>query len=895
MGSVFQLRWIEALGVLPKVSGSSLGVSPKRCAKGGKGGDSCVVSAQPEKRKKLAPPVSLKLNRSQKEKKSPVPPCSSCLAEAIRVSDPTQPISKMELVLFSENGEGSSKRSCSNASIPSVSNVNAIPQRSQSPLPTTTTTPIASFDLKDLPKDPADRPRITTYNSNQRDEIRRAYLLQGPCQPRGHTFPIKIIGTKKRRFVDEWFDEFDWLEYSKKVDKAYCLFCYLFGDMVGQQGGRDAFVTEGFNSWSKKEALRIHVGNIDSLHNKARQKCEFFMKEKQSINVAFKKQTEVEESNYKLRLRASIGACRFLLKNGLPFRGHDESSGSLSRGLFIDTLSLIREHNEAIYNVTLEKAPQNNQVISPKIQKQITECFSKEIILSICKEIGKDFFALLVDESSDVSKKEQMAIVLRYVDSIGIVKERFIGVVHVKDTSSLTLKEAIDEVFIGNKLSMTQVRGQGYDGASNMRGAFNGLKALILQENDSAHYVHCFAHQLQLVIVAVANKHEGVNDFFDQISLVVNVVCASCKRKDMVRENYRERVQKAIGNNELETGRGLNQETSLIRAGDTRWGSHLKTIASLMNLFPEVIGVLDYVKEEGATLSNRNQAQGILSYFKTLEFVFYLHLMHEVLNLTGILSKHLQKKDQDIVEAASLVRGTMNALKALRATGFEKTLAKVFSFCHKHDINIVDMNENYVTSRNRRTNVTNQYHFEVDIFNTVVDMQIIEFGDRFSEISTQLLEYMGALSPCDSFANFDKTKLLKLSELYKKDFDDSERMQLEGELEIYYHSLHNDDRFTSLKGIADLSCLMVATGKHRSYPLVYRLLKLALVLPVATATVERCFSAMKLVKTDLRNKMGDDYMNDALICNFEKEALMKVNIEDVMDRFQKMCTRRCQI
>lgn len=428
-----------------------------------------------------------------------------------------------------------------------------------------------------------------------------------------------------------------------------------------------------------------------------------------------------------------------------------------------------------------------------------------------------------------------------------------------------------------------------------MRGAFNGLKALILQDNDSAHYVHCFAHQLQLVIVAVAKNHDGVHDFFEQISLVVNVVCASCKRKDMIRENYRERVQKAIGNGELETGRGLNQESSLIRAGDTRWGSHHKTITSLMKLFSEVLEVLAYVEEEGATLNNRNQAYGILSYFKTLDFVFYLHLMYEVLNLTGILSKHLQKKDQDILEAASLVRGTMDALKALRDTGFAKTLPKVFSFCHKHNIDIVDMTENYVTPRNRRTKVTNQYHFEVEIFNTVLDMQIIEFGDRFSEISTQLLEYMGALSPCDSFAKFDKTKLFKLSELYKDDFDDSDRMQLDGELEIYYHSLHNDDRFTCLEGIADLSRLMVETGKHRSYPMVYRLLKLALVLPVATATVERCFSAMKLLKTDLRNKMGDDYMNDALICNVEKEALMEVKIEDVIDRYQKMCTRRCQI
>lgn len=52
---------------------------------------------------------------------------------------------------------------------------------------------------------------------------------------------------------------------------------------------------------------------------------------------------------------------------------------------------------------------------------------------------------------------------------------------------------------------------------------------------------------------------------------------------------------------------------------------------------------------------------------------------------------------------------------------------------------------------------------------------------------------METLSPCDSFARFDKIKLLKLNELYKKDFDDLETMQLDGEVEIYYHSLRKDD------------------------------------------------------------------------------------------------------
>ncbi|XP_039050969.1 zinc finger MYM-type protein 1-like [Hibiscus syriacus] len=446
----------------------------------------------------------------------------------------------------------------------------------------------------------------------------------------------------------------------------------------------------------------------------------------------------------------------------LLFRGHDESNDSISRGIFIETLSLIREHNESIYNVTLEKAPKNNKLTSPNIQKDIVECFSKEIIKSICDEIGKDVFAILVDESSDVSKKEQMTMVLRYVDRLEVVKERFIGVVHVTDTSSLTLQAAIDSVFTDNKLSMAQVRGQGYDGASNMCGEFNGLKALILRDNKSTYYVHSFAHQLQLVIVAVAKNHDGAHEFFEQLALVVNVVCVSYKRKDIIRESYKKRLQTEIGTGETEAGRGLNQELSLIQARDTRWGSHYKTIISLMNLFPEVIEVLKYVEEDNSTLYNRNKVYNILSYFKTLDYVFYLHLMLEILGLTDTLSRHLQRKDQDILEAASLIRGTKKSLQTLRNDGFGSILKKVYSLCKKHSIETLDMSEYYVTLRNHRTKISNQYHFEVEIFNTVLDMQIQEFGDRFSEVSTKLLENMAALSPCDSFSKFDKSKLLKL-------------------------------------------------------------------------------------------------------------------------------------
>ena len=254
--------------------------------------------------------------------------------------------------------------------------------------------------------------------------------------------------------------------------------------------------------------------------------------------------------------------------------------------------------------------------------------------------------------------------------------------------------------------------------------------------------------------------------------------------------------------------------------------------------------------------------------------------------------KHLQQNNQNILEAASLAKRTMHTLKLLRDCGFSSLMEDAISFFHKHKTPMVEISDFYVTQRRHNTNFKNQHHFEYDVFNTVMDMQNQEFMNRFSEVSTNLLDYMSALSPCNSFSMFDKSKLVKLSGLYKADFNDLEMSYLESQLETYYHSLIIGERFTNLKGIADLSRLLVETGKDRSFPLVYRLVKLTLVLPVATATVERCFSAMKLLKTDLRNRIGDDFMNDALICSVEKQALIDVKIEDVMARFRKIGLRK---
>ncbi|XP_021997455.1 zinc finger MYM-type protein 1-like [Helianthus annuus] len=727
----------------------------------------------------------------------------------------------------------------------------------------------SKIDLDDLPWDPSERKPISSYHPDQKDEVRRAYLAKGPCQPKSHDFPVRNLSDEDRRFSVKWFESYPtWLEYSEKTDRVYCLFCYLFKE----PGQKETFVSEGYYYWNKKDRLKTHVGDNNSFHNKAVKKCEDLLRQDRSIQFSYEKYTDKQKSEYRIRLHSTIIVSKALLNGSLPFRGHDESEKSLYKGHFLELLKLLGEVNESIRKVILENAPKNSQMTSPQIQKEVINCFAQEVLKQIFEELDDDVFSILVDESRDCSKKEQMAVVLRYVDKLGVVKERFVGLVHVKETTSLSLKYAIDELFSKYNLSLTKVRGQGYDGASNMAGEFNGLKALILKENSSAYFVHCFAHQLQLVVVALANKHDDIWKFFEEVSNLTNVVCASCKRIDMIRESQKDKLKEAIGREEVETGSGLNQELSLARAGDTRWSSHYKTLVRLVQLYPTIIEVLEYIRSSGQINVQQRQANGIWKYMKSYDFAYYLHLMKHVLGVTNTLSQALQRKDQDIVNAVEMVNATKQQLQTFRLEGFDSLVKDVASFCDKNEIEMVDMDAEYIDPkyRRRKTNITNRHFYEVENFNTVLDMQIQEIGNRFSEI-------------------------LRLAEMYPHDFNYEERDYLMNELDIYINNIRGDKRFANVKDISNLATMMVETNKHVGYPLVYRLLKLSLVLPVATTSVERCFSAMKHVKTDLRNRMGDEYLTDACICYIEKEFFAKVAIEDVMNRFQNMKTRREQL
>ena len=742
---------------------------------------------------------------------------------------------------------------------------------------------------EEIKYDPGLRKQIDSYHPNQREKVRRKYLENGPCQPRTCDFPVSYIGDKQRRFIPEWFDEFgSWLEYSESKGRAYCFYCFWFREK--KDAGYEAFVVNGWNGYHRKDRLRLHVGDVGGLHFVAMKKCDDLLRREQHIDVAWNHHCEKAKRAYFTRLNGSIDTARLLLKQGLPFRGHDESKNSNNKGNFLEFYDCLVQHDIELNKAVTTNAAGNSCMLAPEIQRDIVECFANEVLHSILDELGNDVFCLLVDESRDVSCKEQMAVVLRYVDKYGIVKERFVGLVHVAETTSSHLKSSIDSLFAKFKLSLKQVRGQGYDGASNMRGEFNGLQSLIIRESSSAYYVHCFAHQLQLVIVATVRKHKGISNFLTRISMLLNVVGGSAKRRDMIRDINHEQVRKALGCGQLETGTGLNQEQCLQRPGDTRWSSHYKTFKSLVSMFPTVVQVLKVVEKDDKDWRNRDQASNLLVYFQSFDFVFYLHLMLTTLAATNTLSLSLQRKDQDIVNAIGCVRSTRHHLISLRRDEWGKLLDEVNEFCAMHDIGTLQMEDTYIDPQQprKKSGITNKHHYEVDCFNEVIDWLVQELDSRFNETSSELLVCSATFNPRDSFADFDVDNLMRLAKLYPDDFSFDDLRELRHQLCLYIADVREDGRFSNLNTIGELSQKMVQSKKHHRYTFVYRLLKLVLVLPIATATVERCFHAMKIVKTCLANRMGDEHLSNRLICYVEKEILKKVTNEAVVRRFMNM-------
>ena len=103
----------------------------------------------------------------------------------------------------------------------------------------------------------------------------------------------------------------------------------------------------------------------------------------------------------------------YIALQGEPFRGHDESETSLNKGNFLEFLDWYKLRNEEVRQAFEFACPKNAKMTSGTIQKELAECCAQAVTKVIKEEMSGCLFSILVDESRDISVKEQMAIIVR--------------------------------------------------------------------------------------------------------------------------------------------------------------------------------------------------------------------------------------------------------------------------------------------------------------------------------------------------------------------------------------------------------------------------------------------------------------------------------------------------
>ncbi|KAK3226113.1 hypothetical protein Dsin_005975 [Dipteronia sinensis] len=395
-----------------------------------------------------------------------------------------------------------------------------------------------------------------------------------------------------------------------------------------------------------------------------------------------------------------------------------------------------------------------------------------------------------------------------------------------------------------------------------MRGEWNGLQALFLKDCPYAYYIHCFAHRLQLALVAASKEVHDVWLFFSKLSSIVNFVGASAKRCSELKSIREDEIVDMISSRELETGKGANQIHTLQRHGPTRWSSHFTSVSRLIDMFCSTCTILEKLMDNGLNSNIRGEAKGAYKEIKTFEFVFILLLLYKVLGVSDMLCQALQMKSQDILNALNLVSSTKLLLQELQ-DGWNDFFRSVTSFCRKHDIHMPNMSDHYMEGTRRscqqKNNITIEHYYHFNIFNAVIDFQLVELDSRFKEETMELLVLSEALNPMNRFKSFKIDSICTLAEkFYSKDFVEDELNALKRQLEHY------------------------------------KLIHLVLTLPVSTATTERAFSTMKLIKTSLRNKMENEFLTNFMVVYIEREIAGAIDPDFIIDKFDLLKNRRIQ-
>ena len=426
------------------------------------------------------------------------------------------------------------------------------------------------------------------------------------------------------------------------------------------------------------------------------------------------------------------------------------------------------------------------------------------------------------------------------------------------------------------------MRGLGFDGASTMSGHRTGVQTRLRLHSPSAIYVHCRCHQLQLAALNAAGEHIQVKRVLGTLLTIWKAFHYSPKKAKKLAE-----IQAELNSPEIK----------MQKLSDTRWLSRERAVRAVRRSLPALVNTFEEIYND----TGDAEAHGIATLLTKYNTVACIYMLSDVLHTVAKLQGSLQGKDIDLASVPVMVESITKRLKELKESPKSSTWFKdhclVFS-----DPTQLGMKEVEVTDV-KKTN------FERNVYRPYLQSVIDHINRRME--STDLISSMSVFDPHQlpgtekelTELDYGIEKMKNLTSFYgcvqKITFDGKEGLSTpdidpedtESEWKLFRRVIFARHKGSSLQQV--LSLLVGTADIVAAFPNLSKLASILMELPVTTATVEHTFSTMKLIKTRLRSRMGEDTLEHTMrICIEGPDLLSADTLDAVIDHYRSSKKRR---
>ncbi|XP_077971366.1 zinc finger MYM-type protein 1-like [Styela clava] len=645
---------------------------------------------------------------------------------------------------------------------------------------------------------------------------------------------LDTVRQSRRKFLKKWLDDnrfCSWLVYTQLSDGGgLCKICIVMQARLKHGTLRDtAFVTRPCIDYKKfmEKAVAHRDTNYHRESNIAAKNCVKSMETGQNVRANMEAQYATQTKENRRIMTSIVKTVMFCASGNIPLRGHSGDSGNL-----VNLLLFRIDAGDEDLKRHFARMAGNAKYTSPMIQNEILKVASNMIVQDIVMEANKSFVSVIADESCDISGKEQLSIVLRYVKG-GEVCERFTGLVEMDSVSAESISSNILTHLSGIGVDLQKLVGQGYDGATTMAGHVSGVQKRIRDKYPRAIFVHCASHCLNLVI----------ND-----QSKVAIIRSTC---DIIRETirfFRESPKRRAG-------LGINIPLFC----PTRWSEKYKSIRIFKCNFKRVLEALDSLARD-ANSETRAKAFSLKSALEKSSVIYAVCLIGRYSALMEPLARALQAVGVSVPSVKNLTSSLQSVIAEERndseiALNIYKEACEIAGL---KELTIPRVVEVQVYRDNVCADSASQY-FKRSVYLHYVDGLSCSIRERFID-NPSFFSLLSILPP-NKPVHVDEVERLYLLD------------NLQNEVRLWRTSLSSDVNDECLEGL-----LLSA----RDYPSVYTAIQIVMTLPATTVEAERSFSCMKRVKTWMRSSMTSNRLSDLCVLHCHREMVTEEKINRVV-------------